>query len=204
MRSGSGDGGQQGNREQLDESPAGTNGEGAMKRREVQAVCRRPQDFLRVAAERMDAPAQLLGIGRGDQGAAGLDQQWVARHPAQPCQRPAHRGGAYAKPAGSPRHAALGEQRVQRQEKVQVDAVHRHRLARRPADAQRRTQSIISSCASGAQEPGRSYRERMSSTKAPIPCRSLPRPLPPPIIPAAPSCSSARHAVSAMPWRPNS
>jgi hypothetical protein len=74
--------------------------------------------------ERMDPAAQLFGIGCGGEDAAGLYQQRIAGREAKSRQRPAHGRRTQAEPAGRSGHAALGEQRVQCDEEVEIHALH--------------------------------------------------------------------------------
>ena len=71
------------------------------------------------------AIAKFLGIGRRHEVAAGANEQRVAGRSTQPRQRTAHCGSAQAQPARRARHAALGEQRIQRGEKIEVHGGHR-------------------------------------------------------------------------------
>jgi hypothetical protein len=70
--------------------------------------------------------AERFGARGRDQRQALAHQQRVAEQLAQPGERVAHPRLAQPDPFGRPGDAALGEQRVERHQKVEVDAREAH------------------------------------------------------------------------------
>ena len=118
-----GDPGDKAGPEVLDEAIAGPQREGSGELLQIEPLGR-AEHRLGFRDESTSAFAQLDRPRRRDQTPAGPDQQRIARRRAQPRQRPAHRRGAETKPLRGAGDAALGEQHVQRDEKVQVGARH--------------------------------------------------------------------------------
>ena len=103
---------------------AGANGESLFELKQIHLGDLWPENRSRIVSKFMDAVSQFGRARRRYERATGSDEQRIARCRSKPCERPAHGRGTQAKAAGRSCHTALGEQYVQRNEKVQVYIVH--------------------------------------------------------------------------------
>lgn len=92
----------------------------------------RAEDRSHIAGEVMHLVAQRGGSRRRHQPAPGANEQRIAGHRSQPRQRSAHGGRAEAETTGGPCNASLSEQRVKRDEQVEVHIFHDRTLDESP------------------------------------------------------------------------
>jgi hypothetical protein len=108
----------------VQKSLARAQGEGLFQRGDVERVLGRRQQPLRLTRYLAHVFAQGGGMRRGHQRPPGPHQQRVARRRAQTGQGAAHRGCAQPQAARGARHAALGQQHVERGQQVHVGGGH--------------------------------------------------------------------------------
>jgi hypothetical protein len=121
---GMGDGGHHGGREEFQECFAGANGERQFQRGDVHMTDLWPKNRSHVSGKLVDPIAQLCGARCRHKSAPGAYEERITCCRPKSRQRPAHGGGTQAQATGRSRDTAFGEQRIQRDEKVQVHIAH--------------------------------------------------------------------------------
>ncbi len=117
-------GGQQTRAEGFNETVVGPNGEASLDAGDFGSKGRGLQQRHGLLRRLPDAIAKLLGMRGWNKLLPGANEERVARCGAQSRQRATHRRCAEAKPPRGARHAALGEQSVQRCQEIEVYGGH--------------------------------------------------------------------------------